>query len=67
MAAMTLTEKICARAAGKREVRAGDMLAILKKEGTSKNFAGGLASLQDYEELLDLSRYLGMEKRFAAD
>jgi 2-methylisocitrate lyase-like PEP mutase family enzyme len=44
-----------------------DMLAVLKKEGTSKNFPGGLASLTDYEALFDLPAYLELEKRFAAD
>jgi hypothetical protein len=43
------------------------MLTILKKEGSTKSFAHRMASLKEYEEMLDLPEYLSLERRFAAE
>ena len=44
----------------------GEMLAILKKEGSTKNYAHRLASLQEYEALVRLPEFLEMEQRYSA-
>ncbi len=44
-----------------------DMLTILKNEGSTKSFADRMASLKEYEEMLDLPEYLSLERRFAAE
>ncbi|MFQ5682963.1 MAG: oxaloacetate decarboxylase [Candidatus Binatia bacterium] len=44
-----------------------DMLITLKNEGSTKSFADRMASLKEYEALLDLPEYLSLEKRFAAE
>ncbi len=44
-----------------------DMLTVLKNEGSTKSFADRMASLKEYEALLDLPEYLSLERRFAAD
>lgn len=44
-----------------------DMLTILKNEGSTKSFDHRMATLKEYEDLLDLPNYLSLEKRFATD
>ena len=44
----------------------GEMLAMLKKEGSTKNYAHRLASLQEYEALVRLPEFLEMEQRYSA-
>jgi hypothetical protein len=42
------------------------MLTILKNEGSTKNYAHRLASLQEYEALVRLPEFLEMELRYSA-
>jgi len=44
-----------------------EMLTILKKEGTTKSFTDRLAPLEEYEDLLDLSEYLALERKFSGE
>ncbi len=44
-----------------------DMMTTFKKEGSTKSFADRMASLQEYESLVDLSDYLVLEKRFGGE
>ncbi len=44
-----------------------EMLTILKNEGSTGSFADRMASLKEYEALLDLPEYLELEKRFAPE
>jgi hypothetical protein len=41
------------------------MLAVLKKDGTTKNYAHLLASLKEYEAILRLPEFLEMELRYS--
>jgi 2-methylisocitrate lyase-like PEP mutase family enzyme len=43
-----------------------EMLTILKKEGSTKNYAHRLASLKEYEALVRLPEFLEMEMRYSA-
>jgi 2-methylisocitrate lyase-like PEP mutase family enzyme len=42
-----------------------EMLTILKKEGSTKNYAHRLASLKEYEALVRLPEFLEMEMRYS--
>lgn len=44
-----------------------DMLTVLKNEGSTKSFDDRMSTLQEYEEVVDLPRYLSLEKRFFAE
>jgi methylisocitrate lyase len=44
----------------------GEMLTILKNEGSTKNYAHRLASLKEYEALVRLPEFLEMEQRYSA-
>lgn len=44
-----------------------DMLTVLKNEGSTKSFSDRMASLKEYEALLDLPAYLSLEKRLTAE
>lgn len=44
-----------------------DMLTVLKNEGSTKSFDHRMSSLQEYEETVELSKYLSLEKRFLAE
>ena len=43
-----------------------EMLTILKKDGSTKNYAHRLASLKEYEALVRLPEFLEMEQRYSA-
>ena len=43
-----------------------EMLAVLKKDGSTKNYAHRLASLKEYEALVRLPEFLEMEQRYSA-
>ena len=43
-----------------------EMLTILKKEGSTKNYAHRLASLKEYEAVVRLPEFLEMEMRYSA-
>jgi 2-methylisocitrate lyase-like PEP mutase family enzyme len=42
-----------------------EMLTVLKKDGSTKNYAHRLASLKEYEALLRLPEFLEMEQRYS--
>lgn len=44
-----------------------EMLTIFKNEGTTKNYAHRMASLKEYEALVNLPDYLELEKRYSTE